>query len=121
VAGRFPLLADENIDGPLIEALRLAGWDVACAGDLFGERTDDQVLFEYAAHHGLVLVSTDQDHLEIADLWLREWKPFRLVAWEQGPYQHVRPGAFVTAFEALAATEVPFPSAYPIVHLKPKS
>ena len=84
MAGRFPLLTDENIDGPLIGALRSAGWDVALAGEIFGERTDDEILFEYAARHGLVLVSTDQDHLEIADRWLREWKPFRLLTREQG-------------------------------------
>jgi predicted nuclease of predicted toxin-antitoxin system len=120
VAGRFPLLTDENIDGPLIGALRSAGWEVALAGEIFGERTDDEVLFEYAAYHGLVLVSTDQDHLEIADRWLREWKPFRLLTWEQGPYQHVRPRAFVSAFEELAASEEPFAGGYPIVHLKPR-
>jgi predicted nuclease of predicted toxin-antitoxin system len=121
VAGRFPLLTDENISGPVAEALRSAGWDVTRARDVFGERTDDNLLFEYAAAQGLTLVTTDQDHLDIATLWLREWKSFRLVTWEQAPYQHVRPQAFVAAFEELAQYEQPFTSAYPIVFLKPKA
>lgn len=119
MAGRFPLLTDENIPGPLIEALRAAGWDVAHAREIFGENTDDEDLLAYAASHGRVLVSTDKDHLPIADRWLREWKPFRMVWWEQGPYQHVRPQAFVDAFDELARAEVPF--AYPIHYLKPKA
>jgi predicted nuclease of predicted toxin-antitoxin system len=116
VAGRFPLLTDENVSGPVIEALRTAGWDVAHARDLFGENTVDEALFQYAARHGRVLVSTDQDHLEIADRWLREGKSFRMVWWAQGPYQHVRPQALVHAFEALAHLDEPFP--YPVHFLR---
>ncbi len=84
--GRFPLLTDENIPGPLIDALRSAGWDVLHARDVFGENTDDDILFEHAASQQRVLVSTDQDHLQIADRWLRAGKPFRMVWWTQAPY-----------------------------------
>jgi len=42
-------LTDENVDGPLIKALSARGWDVARAVDVFGERTDDETLFGYAA------------------------------------------------------------------------
>ena len=49
--GRFPLFTDENVDGPLIKALTARGWDVLRAVDVFGERTDDAVLFAYAAEN----------------------------------------------------------------------
>ncbi|HYN00961.1 MAG TPA: hypothetical protein VE359_00815 [Vicinamibacteria bacterium] len=80
------------------------------ARDLFGE---------YAARRER-LVSTDQDHLEIAHRWLRAGKPFRMVWWKQAPYQHLRPGAFVEAFDELAA-RADDPFRYPICHLKPKA
>lgn len=118
--GRFPLLTDENIPGPLIDALRSAGWDVLHARELFGEDTDDEILFDYAAGQGRVLVSTDQDHLPIADRWLRTGKPFRMVWWKQAPYQRVRPQAFVDAFNMLAAREDD-PFRYPVHYLKPRA
>jgi predicted nuclease of predicted toxin-antitoxin system len=120
VPGRFPLLTDENVPGPLIDALRSAGWDILHARDLFGESTDDDVLIEHAARRGRVLVSTDQDHLQIAHRWIRAGRPFRMVWWRQAPYQRVRPRAFVEAFDELAArTDDPF--RYPICYLKPKA
>jgi predicted nuclease of predicted toxin-antitoxin system len=120
VPGRFPLLTDENVPGPVVDALRSAGWDVLQAREVFGEQTNDEFLIEQAARQGRVLVSTDQDHLEIAHRWLRAAKPFRMVWWRQGPYQHVRPGVFVEAFEALAA-QPDDPFRYPICHLKPRT
>lgn len=118
--GRFPLLTDENVPGPVIEALRSAGWDVLHARDVFGEHTDDEILIEHAARLGRVLVSTDQDHLEIAQRWLRAAEPFRMVFWRQAPYQHVRPRAFVEAFEELAE-RADDPFHYAICYLKPKA
>jgi len=103
VPGRFPLLTDENIPGPLIDALRSAGWDVLHARDLLGEDSDDEILFEHAASQRRVLVSTAQDHLQIVDRWLRARNPFRIVCCTQSPYQHVRPHVFVEAFNELAA------------------
>jgi hypothetical protein len=103
VAGRFPLLADENIDGRLIEGLLRQGWDVARAIDLFGERTQDLSLLVYAAEHGRTLVSTDTDHLAIGEQWLREGRSFRLVYWSQGRHQRLPVGRFLAAFERLAA------------------
>jgi len=52
VAGRFPLLTDENIDGRLVEGLLQQGWDVLRAIDVFGERTQDLPLLVYAAEDG---------------------------------------------------------------------
>ena len=55
--GRFALFTDENVDGPLIKALSARGWDGKRAVDFFGERTDDEALFAYAAEHGRVFVT----------------------------------------------------------------
>jgi hypothetical protein len=41
VPGRFRLLSDENIPGPLIEALKQRGWDVVRTIDVFGQRSVD--------------------------------------------------------------------------------
>jgi hypothetical protein len=45
VPGRFRLLTDENIPGPLIDALRRGGWDVVRVIDVFGERSVDESVF----------------------------------------------------------------------------
>ncbi len=75
--GRFALFTDENVDGPLIEALIARGWDVARAVDVFGERTDDEALFTYAAEHGRVFVTGDRPAEAVAIRWLREGRGFR--------------------------------------------
>jgi Domain of unknown function (DUF5615) len=117
VAGRFPLFTDENVEGPLVEALRREGWDVVRAIDVFGERTDDEVLFEWAASQGRVFVTTDDAVEAVAERWLREWRPFRMVRWKQRHQLTASTGAFAEAFEALARKESAF--AYPIEYLKP--
>ena len=117
MAGRFPLLTDENVDGHVVAALQGAGWDVLRVVDVFGERSVDDIVFEWAAGQGRALVSTDQDCLRIAARWARQWRPFRLVWWPQGTLQRARPGAFVAAFDALAAKPEPFAS--PIAYLRP--
>jgi len=43
-----------------------------------------------------------------------------MVWWKQAPYQHLRPGAFVEAFDELAA-RADDPFRYPICYLKPKA
>lgn len=35
--GRFPLFTDENIDGPLIQALRQQGWDLVRAIEVYAQ------------------------------------------------------------------------------------
>jgi len=102
VAGRFPLLTDENITGPLVGGLRSRGWDGVTVHEIFGEESIDEVLFAYAAERGRVLVTTDEDCLVIGHRWLAEGRSFRLVFWQQGPHQHVRVSPFLEAFEALA-------------------
>ena len=118
MAGRFPLFTDENIDGPLVEALRREGWDVVRAIEIFGERTDDGVLFEWAASQGRVFVTTDDGVEAIAERWLREWRPFKMVRWKQRRQLSVSKRAFVDAFEVLARKENAF--SYSIEYLKPE-
>jgi hypothetical protein len=116
VAGRFALLTDENVDGPLIKALRALGWDVERAVDVFGERTDDEILFAYAAEHGRVFVTGDRPAEAIAIRWLSEARSFRGMVRCQTGVMSV--GDLVTAFEKLAEEGDPF-GGYPIVYLKP--
>lgn len=101
--GPFPLLTDENVAGPIIEGLRAHGWDILRVVDVFGERSDDPVVFGYAVEQGRVLVSTDTDTLAVGKAWLVQGRAFRLVYWQQGRSQHLPVGRFLKAFEALAA------------------
>jgi hypothetical protein len=52
VSGRFPLLTDENVPGPIVEGLRSRGWDVTLTVELFGQQSVDENLFEYAVQQG---------------------------------------------------------------------
>lgn len=119
VAGRFPLYTDADVQGQVVEALLAAGWDVLRAIDAFPERIMDPVHFEEAARLGRVLVSNDRRLTVIAHTWLVEGRPFRgMITWPQAHYETASAGAFLRAFEALAAKGDPFGS-YPIVHLMP--
>ena len=120
MAGRFALLTDEHVPGPLLKGLIRLGWDVRRAVDVFGQRTDDDVLFAYAAREGRVFVTTDEPAEAIATNWLTDGKAFRgLICWRQGHQRRMSVGDFIEAFEELAAKEDPF-QPYPIVHIKPK-
>ena len=106
MAGRFPLLTDESVDGRIVLGLRHAGWDVVRAVDLVGEHSDDEDLLRRASFAGRALASTDADHLVIANRWLRAGRTdFRLVYWEQGS---LPVGQFVDGFERLAGLEGAF-------------
>jgi hypothetical protein len=108
VPGRFPLLTDENVPGPVIEGLKAAGWEVVLTVDAFGQRSVDRVLFSHAAEQGYVMVTTDTDCLAIAKEWSAAGRRFKLIYWHQGRHQKLRVGRFVEAFDRLAAQESPF-------------
>ena len=97
--GHFGLFTDENIPGPLIKALVTRGWDVLRAVDVFGERTDDDVLFAYAAEHGRVFVTDDRPAEAVAIRWLREGRSFRGMI--RCPARGASVGELVEAFESL--------------------
>jgi hypothetical protein len=116
---RFPLLTDEHISKALIKGLRDRGWDVVRAIDVFGQRTDDEILFKYAADEGRVLVTTDAPLEAIAIRWLREWRLFPgLVLWAQEHQRVMSEGDFLWDFDELA--DRPDALAYPIHHVKPR-
>jgi hypothetical protein len=122
VAGRFPLYADADIHGPVVEGLRRRGWDVVRAVDLHPEGADDHVHFERAALEGRVLVSNDLDQLMIAESWLLAGRCFSgLVTWHKVDERRMTVGFRLDVFEALAEEDEPFPSSYPIIRIKPSS
>ena len=121
MAGRFPLYTDTDVDGPVVKALKIVGWDVLRGIEAYPEKTSDLVHFQRAAQEGRVLVSNDTDMLVLAEQWFAEGRPFAgLIWWPRGHYRRMSPGDFCDAFEELAAQDDPF-GAYSIVHLKPRS
>jgi len=118
VAGRFPLYTDADVRGPLIKALKKAGWDVLRAIDAFPEKTPDLTHFERAVALGRVLVTNDEDQEVTADQWYRVGRPFPgLIAWRQKVYGQMTYGEILEYFEKLARQDHPF-AAYPILHVK---
>jgi hypothetical protein len=115
VPGRFGLFTDENIPGPLITALIARGWDVVRAVDVFGERTDDEVLFAYAAEQERVFVTDDRPAVAVAIRWLQAGRGFHGMI--RCPAREMSVGDLVEAFDTLAALEAPF-GGYPIIHFK---
>ena len=117
MAGRFRLYTDADIYGPLIDGLIKRGWDVLRAVDAFPEGTDDRTHFETAAKENRVLVAHDVHQRQIALEWIRGRHAFAgLITWRQSHHDHTSVGAFLEAFEALAAEAHPF--AYPIRYLR---
>ena len=120
MAARFPLYTDADVRGPLIKALKRAGWDVTRAIDALPEGADDLPHFERAVALGRVLVTNDEDQEAIADQWYRDGRSFPgVVVWRQKTYSEMTNGEIVEAFEQLAARADPF-SPYPIVRIKAK-
>ena len=116
---RFPLLTDEHISNALVEGLRARGWDVVRAVDVFGQKTDDEVLFEYAAREGRVIVTTDNDFETIAESWLREWRRFPgVILWPQRHRQRMSAGDSLRELDALAEREEL--ASYPVCRIKSK-
>ena len=120
MGGRFRLYTDACVDGPVVEALVRASWDVRRGVDAFPEGTGDPVHFERAAQEGRVLVSNDIDMKLLAESWAAQGKSFPgLVWWHRRTYQRMSPGDFVGAFDELAGRDDPF-AGYPIVYIKPE-
>jgi hypothetical protein len=85
------------------------------AVDVFGERTDDAVLFAYSAEQGRVFVTGDRPAEAIAIRWLREGRLFRgMLVCSTGT---MSVGDLSVAFDELAKEADPF-GGYPIVYLR---
>jgi hypothetical protein len=119
VGAGFPLFTDNHVRQQVVNGLRSRGWDVLRAIDVFAERTDDEVLFAYAAEHERVFVSSDEPAQEIPKGWLRTGRPFRgMVCWPQRHHQRMTDDDFIAALEELARDPLAF--AYPIRYVKPR-
>jgi hypothetical protein len=117
VFGRFPLYTDADVQGPVVTALKKAGWDVVRAIDAFPEKTNDPVHFERAVELGRVLVTNDEGQRQRASAWYRDGRAFAgVIWWPQVDYVGRMPGDFLRAFERLTQEEDPF-SPYPILYL----
>lgn len=119
MAGRFPIITDENTAKGIATALIERGWDVVRGVRTVVPGTDDEELLLKAVELKRVLITRDGDLEVIAHQWLREWRSFPgVIFWRQQVRQErVRMGAALDAIEALARQDDPF--AYPIVYLKP--
>jgi len=118
VPKRFALYADADVRGPVVKALRQAGWDVVRAIDLYPEGTPDPVHFDHAAREGRVMIVHDIDQVICANERLDKQLPCPpLVVWAQKSYTKATVGAFVAAIEELASREQPFNPDYPIVYI----
>ena len=58
------LLADESVDGPIVEHLRQQGHEVVYVAELSPSMSDDQVL-QYANERNALLVTADKDFGEL--------------------------------------------------------
>lgn len=118
MAGREALFTDACVNGHLVEALVLRGWDVMRAIDVYPEKTSDPVVFERAAREGRVFVTNDEGILKAAAEWLDQGRHFRMIYWPQEDYRSWTIGELVEAFEDLAAQDDPF--RYPLFRLRPR-
>lgn len=120
MAGKFPLYTDADIRGSLVKGLRRRGWDVVRAVEMFPEGTEDEVHFARAAELGRVFVMNDRPLKRIVNRWLQEGRRFTgVVTWLQVHNRRMSDGDLLRKFEDLAAKDVPFDPAYPVVHFKP--
>ena len=96
MAGRFPLYTDADVQGPVIHALKSAGWDVVRAIEAFPERTVDPVHFERAVELGRVLVTNDEGQRQRARAWYQDGRAFSgVIWWPQVDYVGKTPGDFL--------------------------
>ena len=58
------LLADESVDGPVVDRLRQQGHEVVYVAELSPGMADDQVL-QYANEHNALLLTADKDFGEL--------------------------------------------------------
>lgn len=110
---RFPVFTDNHVQESVVAGLRRRGFSVVRAIDVFPGKTPDEVLFEYAASEGRVLITNDRGFNKLGAAWLDAGRSFAgLVFWAQADYAAMTTGEIIRALEALAASDDPF--AYPL-------
>jgi predicted nuclease of predicted toxin-antitoxin system len=70
---------DQNFHGNVTAGVRRRGIDRLTAGEDGRRAADDDLLLAHAVSLGRVMVSSDQDMVDIAEQWQREGRPFRAV------------------------------------------
>lgn len=81
----FPILADEDVDKPIIMKLRASGIDIKAVTEVMKGASDDEVL-ELARKEGRILVTFDKDFIknDIKDnpgvIWISRMRGYDRVA-----------------------------------------
>jgi hypothetical protein len=115
---RFSLYCDTDLHGPVVDAFIASKRDVLRGIDAYPEATVDEVHFARAAQEGRVFLTNDRRILKnVAEKWVKQGRPFRMITWPRSHYRRMSPGDFVRALEELEGIDEPFPAEYPIVHL----
>jgi hypothetical protein len=115
MAGRFPLLVDEHVPKPLVQALQRLGWTVTRVVDLadLGQGSDDEQVFAYALEHGYVVLSSDERALWRPKRYREQGKPFLgMACWPQRHRSRMAIGQAVEALEQMAQEDDPFAYGY---------
>ena len=120
MAGRFPILTDENTAKGIANALINDGWDVVRGIRTVEPGTDDDILLRKAVELKRILLTRDVDLEVLAHRWMREWRSFPgVIIWRQERRQEKSTlGEVVQAIEDLSNQDDPF--AYPIIYLRPR-
>lgn len=115
MAGRFPLLVDEHVPKPLVQALQRLGWTVVRVVDLtdLGQGSDDDQVFAYALEHGYVVLSSDERALWRPRRYREQDQPFLgMACWPQRHRSRMTIGQTVEALEQMAEEDDPFAYGY---------
>jgi hypothetical protein len=109
-------MADNHVRGPALHALRKDA-HVERAIDVFGQRNVDEAVFAYAADRGLIVLTSDEDFLEIANAWLKSGRTgFRMIFWKMELHAVMTDGEMVAGVWEIVTRPGAF--AYPIEYLK---
>ena len=115
MAGRFPLLVDEHVPRPLVQALQGRGWTVVRVVDLtgLGQGSDDEQVFTYALEHGYVVLSSAERARWRPKRYRERSEPFAgMVCWPQRHRSRMTIGEAIEALEQMAQEDDPFAYGY---------
>ena len=115
MGGHFPLLVDEHIPWPLVQALQRRGWTVERVVDLIelGEGSDDEQVFTYALEQGYVVLSSDERALWRPKRYREQGQPFLgMLCWPHRHRDRMTIGEAVEAIGRIAEEEDPFSYGY---------
>jgi uncharacterized protein DUF5615 len=118
---RFPLLVDEHVPWPLVQALQRKGWTVVRVVDLaeLGQGSDDEQVFTYALRHGYVVLSSDERALWRPRRYCEQGQPFPgMLCWPHRHRGRMTIGEAVEVVERIAEEDDPFVYGYRFIQPK---